>query len=412
MKKIKYLLILFLFIMLGSLAKVNAFSINSASSVYVGNSVAVTIEAKGLIGWFSISSSNETVLAGSDSKWIEDGSITMYFTAKSVGKATITVNAIDVADTHEKEFTGSRSITVNVINKSTKPSVDVNKVYDKNNYLKKLSIGGYEIIPNFNKETLEYEVKLEPGIEKINIEASAESKKSTVKGTGEVNLTEGLNTIKVVVTAENGNERTYKIVANVEEKDPINIKINKKQYTVVKKKELLGSKSGYEETTVRINSFEIPALYNDVTKVTLVGVKDETGNITLVSYNSSKDEYSLYKEFSFDLMNLYIHENENSEYDSEKIRINGEDVLGYKLNGLNEYYLLYATNTATGYEGYYLYDIKENSVQRYNTMLLDNVTKTKDKFLSMVIVLSCVCFLTMLFLLIEVNRDNKRNLEE
>mgnify|MGYP003295972467 CR=1 FL=1 len=34
------------------------------------------------------------------------------------------------------------------------------------------------------------------------------------------------------------------------------------------------------------------------------------------------------------------------------------------------------------------------------------------KLISIVLVLSCVCFLTMLFLLIEVNRDNKRNLEE
>ena len=74
--------------------------------------------------------------------------------------------------------------------------------------------------------------------------------------------------------------------------------------------------------------------------------------------------------------------------------------------------MVYATNTITGYEGYYLYDTKENSVQRYDTTILDNVTHTKDKFFSIVLVLSCVCFLTMLFLLIEVNRDNKRNLEE
>ena len=74
---------------------------------------------------------------------------------------------------------------------------------------------------------------------------------------------------------------------------------------------------------------------------------------------------------------------------------------------LNEYYLLYGTNTTTGYTGYYLYDKKENTVQRYNTDILDKVTKEKDKYLSIVIVLSCVCFLTMLFLLIEINK--KRN---
>ena len=71
-------------------------------------------------------------------------------------------------------------------------------------------------------------------------------------------------------------------------------------------------------------------------------------------------------------------------------------------------YLLYGTNTLTGNTGYYLYDTEENSIQRYNTILLEKVTKEKDKYLSLVIVLSCVCFLSMLFLLIEINRYNKK----
>ena len=74
------------------------------------------------------------------------------------------------------------------------------------------------------------------------------------------------------------------------------------------------------------------------------------------------------------------------------------------LSRIDDYYLLYATNAITGYEGYYLYDVKENSVQRYDTKILDDITFTKDKYFSIVLVLSCVCFLTMLFLLIEVNK--------
>lgn len=411
MKKIKYLLISFMFIVFIGINKVNAYSINASSTVYVGNSVAVTVEAKGLIGRFDISSSNQGVLAGSDTKWIEDGSITMYFTAKSAGKATITLNAVDVADTSGNEFSGSRSITINVVNKTSKPSVDVNKKYSKNNYLSKLDIDNYELTPEFDKDTLEYKVELEPGTEKINITASLEDRSASVKGVGEVEITEGVNTINVVVTAENGNERTYKIIANAPEKDPINIKINDKKYTVVKRRELIGTKEGYKEDEVKIDDFDIPSLYNDVTKVTLVGVKDTDGNISLVSYDSKTGEYSIYNEFKFDVMNLYIHPVKDSEYESFNVKINGIETTGYKLENLDDYYLIYATNTTTGYEGYYLYDMKENSVQRYDTTLLDNLTNTKDKFFSVVLVLSCVCFLTMLFLLIEVNRDNKREYE-
>lgn len=408
MKKIKFLIISFFFIIFIGINKVNAYSINANSTVYVGNSVAVTIEAKNLIGRFDISSSNEGVLAGSDTKWIEDGTITMYFTAKSEGKATITVNAIDVADTSGNEFSGSRSITINVIKKTTTPSVDVNKRYSKNNYLSKLEIENYELTPAFDKDTLEYAVELEPGTEKINITASLEDKSASVKGIGEVEVTEGVNTLNIIVTAENGNEKTYKIVANMKEKDPINIKINKNKYTVVKKKELIGIKEGYTESEVEINSFKIPALYNEVTKITLVGIKDENGNISLVSYDSKTGEYSIYNEFKFDIMNLYIHPAKENEYESFKVKINGIETIGYKLENIDDYCLIYATNTSTGYEGYYLYDMKENSVQRYDTRMLDTITETKDKYFSVVLVLSCVCFLSMLFLLIEVNKYNKK----
>ena len=93
------------------------------------------------------------------------------------------------------------------------------------------------------------------------------------------------------------------------------------------------------------------------------------------------------------------------------IKINGVEVPAYKLDGIKDYYLLYATNTSTGNSSYYLYDTKENSVQRYDSTMLDTITREKDRYFALVIVLSCVCFLSMLFLLIEVNRDNKRKSE-
>lgn len=415
MRKCLYSLILILisFVCMNSVGA-GSLSVNGNTSVYVGNTLKVTVNFNNIAGRFKITSSDQSILAGGNEDFYDNQSATFTFTAKSSGTVTITVTPIGAVGDYDSEvYTGgSRSLTVNVIKKTTKPSVDVNKVYSKNNYLNSLSIDDYELSPIFDKETSEYKVELEPGTEKINIKASLEDKKASLKGTGEVELTEGVNTINIVVTAENGNERTYKIVATVPEKDPINIKINDKKYTVVKKRELIGNKDGYEESSVKIESFDIPSLYNDVTKVTLVGVKDENGNIMLVSYDSKTGEYALYNEFTFDLMNLYIYKNNNSDYEEVSLKINGVETIGYKLEGISDYYLVYATNTLTGYEGYYLYDSKENSVQRYTTTMLDSVTQTKDKYLSMVLVLSCVCFLAMLFLLIEVNRDNKRKFEE
>lgn len=401
MKKFRYLILLMcLFININA---VKAFSINASSSVQVNTTVRVTVDARGLIGKFTISSSNSSVLSGGDEVWIENTTNVFTFDAKKEGTATITVRAVDVSDTDGNAYTGSRSITIKVVKKTT-PQVDINKTYSKNNYLKNLSIDGYKLTPDFNKDTLEYKVELAPGTEKINISAEKEDKEASVKGIGEINVNEGVNTISIIVTAENGNERVYKIIANVEEKDPIKISINNTDYTVVKKKELLTKPDGYEETSVNISGFEIPAFYNDVTKVTLIGLKNSNGDIKLYSYDTKNGTYKEYKEYSFDKMNLYIHEDKNTNYKKIKIKINGDEVVAYKVDGLKDYYLLYATNTITGNESYYLYDILENSVQRYNTDLVDTVMQQKDKYFSVVLVLSCVCFLSMLFLLIEINK--------
>ena len=387
---------------------------SSSSSVTVGDTVKITLALDSLEGKFKISSSDSSILSGDKTTdWLEGGSFSTYFTAKKAGSVQIVVtpiNATTMDPNNEKDFYETRSINITVVNKSTPQQIDVNRTYNKNNYLKSLSVSGYNI--DFDKDTLEYNINLEPGTEKINITAVVEDNTATVKGTGEVDVSEGINTINIIVTAENGNERIYKIIASVEEKDPIEVLIDKKKYRVVKKENLISDREGYKRTTVKINKFDIPALYNEITKVTLVGLKDEEGNIKYYSYNTKNGEYKAYNEFVFDLMNLYIHEKKNSKYSKTNIKINDREVIAYKLDGINDYYLIYATNTSTGHEGYYLYDTKENSVQRYDTALLESLTKEKDKYLNVVIVLSCVCFLCMLFLLVEINRDSKRKNEE
>ena len=407
------ILLITLFLKMGDI-KAGSLSINGNNSIYVNSPIIVTVKFNNIAGRFKISSSDQSVLSGGTEDFFDNQTTTVTFAATKAGTATITVTPIGrIGDYDNEEYTGgSRSITVNVVNRTTSPSINVNKTYNTNNYLTSLNIDGYEITPSFDKETLEYTVELNPGEEKININANVEDKTATVKGIGEISVSEGINTINVIVTAENGNERTYVIKANVEEKDPIIVTINNKKYRVIKKEELISDRDGYSRIKVNINDFEIPALYNEVTKVTLVGLKDEDGNISLYSYDSKTGEYSEYKEIKFDLMNLYIYEKNDSKYKKTSIKINDIEVPAYKINGLKEYYLIYATNTTTGNTGYYLYDSKENSVQRYNTTLLENITKEKDKYFALIIVLSCVSFLMMLFLLIEINKVTKLKNEE
>lgn len=76
-----------------------------------------------------------------------------------------------------------------------------------NNYLKELSISSGEF--KFNKKTTEYALTVKNEVESINISGSTEDNKSKVTGFGNYKLKEGVNTINVKVTAENGSSKNY-----------------------------------------------------------------------------------------------------------------------------------------------------------------------------------------------------------
>lgn len=90
---------------------------------------------------------------------------------------------------------------------------NVTQVKSSNNYLKNLSVNGYQITPEFDKQTINYEIKEEIGEEYIKIAAETDDEKSSVSGIGAVQLNSGENNIRIDVTAENGSVRTYFIKA-------------------------------------------------------------------------------------------------------------------------------------------------------------------------------------------------------
>lgn len=100
-------------------------------------------------------------------------------------------------------------------------TINVVKVYPKstNNYLSKLEIEGYEI--DFNKDTLEYSIKVSSDVETLDITAIAEDASARVNIYGNSNFKEGENKVTVVVTAEDGSERTYTITVDKEAKKEV-----------------------------------------------------------------------------------------------------------------------------------------------------------------------------------------------
>jgi len=100
-------------------------------------------------------------------------------------------------------------------------TINVVKVYPKssNNNLKSLEIEGYEI--EFNKDTLEYEITVKSNVSELDITAKAEDNSARVNIYGNSEFEEGENTVTIVVTAEDGSEKEYKITVNKKAKEVV-----------------------------------------------------------------------------------------------------------------------------------------------------------------------------------------------
>lgn len=93
-------------------------------------------------------------------------------------------------------------------NQETKVQESVTK--SNNNYLSSLKIKGYDLSPEFNKQTMNYQIN-DVATNEIEISATTDNTKAKIDGIGKIKITSGENNIKIKVTAENGDERVYTI---------------------------------------------------------------------------------------------------------------------------------------------------------------------------------------------------------
>ncbi len=78
-----------------------------------------------------------------------------------------------------------------------------------NNKLSSLSVDGFVLTPTFNRDTLEYNLIVDPSVSSISVNAAPLNSAASVSAAGTVELQNGSNDINVTVTAQNGNVRKY-----------------------------------------------------------------------------------------------------------------------------------------------------------------------------------------------------------
>lgn len=413
----------------------------TSDSVVVGNTVSLRITGSNITGRFNITSSNSNVASPDKSSvWVENDTQYITINTKSTGSATLTITPSKTSATDDPENIKDINLDARTINITVNPkptnnntggstgggSSNTTKPRPKstNSYLSSLTVDGYDLNESFDKESLEYTLTVPANTESVKINAQLAEDSAKVVGTGEVKVSEGLNTFEIVVTAENGSKRTYVLKITVEAEKPIEVKIDNKTYNVIRKRKDLPKISEYfEEKEVEINGEKIEGYYNDTLKYTLVGLKDTTGTTNYYIYKNGT--YTKYQEHTFNGTTLQIIDkkvpNTNKTaftYDSDKINSYQEVKLDLLKNTYaldnneiegNQYYLFYAINVETGKESLYQYDATEKTIQRYNTQILDLYKERSDKYYLCLLASLLLLGLTLIIsTMIVINKGKKK----
>lgn len=252
-----------------------------------------SIDFKSNITEYSIDSLDQSVITISATSSIASSTITgdlgeqKLEYGKNIFKVTVT-----------SEDGNSTTYTINIYRPSGNSSLD------------SLSVEGTNV--EFNSEKLNYDLIINS--DKTNITATASSSTSKVEGTGEKKLAYGKNEFKIIVTAENGSERTY--ILNITRYDTNNtlksIKINGEEVKINDNKEIT--------FTTKLDKIKIEVNANSDRVKSITG----TGEKNIV-YGANEFEIIVIAE-NGDIRTYKLVVNRLSDNRLSKLTINGKDI--------------------------------------------------------------------------------------
>ena len=437
MKKLKLLIItlLTLFLLPNIVNAASAsVSITSSGQIVKGNKVTVTVKLSSQVAigswemqlnydknYLQLTSSNAEgggnymVNATTSKDGTKSKSYTFTFKTLKTGSTTLSIGSLLVYDNNmdDMDVTASKK-TIKIITQE-----ELEASYSKDNNLKSLSVEGYELSPSFNKDTLNYSINVPEGTTKIKVNATASDSKSHISGVGDIDVTSGINTVNVVVRAENGSEKTYVILVNVIDENPINVTIGNLNYTVIKLRDNYTCPLLYEESEVKINGFDVPSCYNENVGYTLVGLKKDDGTVENFIYNDGK--YTKYVETIGTSLKVIIlnYEEDLKGFKKYEEKIDGINYTVFKASENASNYVVYAQNIETGKKDFYNYDSINKTFSLYDNEALDKLIKLNETYIYVIIIFLAGLLLSLICLISgsivrkrEKNKESKKEEKE
>lgn len=200
----------------------------SDPSVIVGNNVTVNVRVSGQVGAATIhlvfdpsylqyvngdlgtygKHNGNTITLDKENAGSGNMSFSMTFKALKTGKTSIDCTGYDISD----GTTDPQSMNVNMGNSVV--TINAKPTASGNNNLSSLSISPGTLSPGFSAGTTSYSASVSNSTTSVAVSATAADGKARVAVWGNTGLSVGNNTVTVQVTAENGSKKTYTITVN------------------------------------------------------------------------------------------------------------------------------------------------------------------------------------------------------
>lgn len=353
-------------------------------SVSVGKTVAFSITVpSGSEAWtYSVSWSGNLTLESGDTApmGFEGDSRTnqLVFRANSTGTGTVSISAGSYCIAGE-DYDASGSASVSIVAASEPDDSEPDYTPSTpgksgNNALSSLTVSAGTLTPAFDPAVTEYTLSLPQGTEKLTLTATPSDSNATVQGDGELTLQEGENTLPLVVTAENGDTKTYTVTAKVAQAPTLFLDYNGQRLGVVKDVSQVTPPAGFAPAEPITYSGDTLPIWTDVSgKRTLVYLMDEkTSAQGFYLFSQTTGVQSPYLPILCGSV-TYIYTDIPKEFSSvpgltpATVKAFGQTLNGWTYNdaSLKDFCVLYLMDDVGSY-GYYTYDSRAETLQRFS----------------------------------------------
>lgn len=353
-------------------------------TVSVGKTVAFSITVpSGTEAWtYSVSYSDNLSLESGDTAPMgfegDNRTNQLVFRANSTGTGTVSISAGSYCIAGV-DYDASGSASVSIVSASTPDDSEPDYTPSApgksgNNALSALTVSVGTLAPAFDPAVTEYTLSLPQGTEKLTLTATPSDSNATVQGDGELTLQEGENTLPLVVTAENGDTKTYTVTAKVAQAPTLFLDYNGQRLGVVKDVSQVTPPAGFAPAEPITYSGDTLPIWTDVSgKRTLVYLMDEkTSAQGFYLFSQTTGVQSPYLPILCGSV-TYIYTDIPKELSSvpgltpATVKAFGQTLNGWTYNdtSLKDFCVLYLMDDAESY-GYYTYDSREETLQRFS----------------------------------------------